>query len=276
MPIDVDRLMNVALELAGLEEIPGDSAMYRPGTGIQRILIGIDIRSAELQLAKNLGFDAAISHHPIGGDATLHFHEVLWRHVDQMMAAGVPEDVARGIMAPTVESRRVLNSMANYDHDVSVARLIDLPFLNIHTPLDEIGRMRMAEVADSMPEGATVGNLKTALRMHYGEFRNAKTEIEVLVGRAENELGRVVVSHAAGTNGGYAVAKAYFEHGIDTVVYIHCRPDDARRLRDEFGESKNLVVTGHIASDSLGINPYIDALREMDLEVTPISGIIPA
>jgi len=34
-------------------------------------------------------------------------------------------------------------------------------------------------------------------------------------------------------------------------------------------------VTGHIASDSIGINPYIDRLRQEGLEVTPISGIIP-
>ena len=185
-----------------------------------------------------------------------------------MKAAGVPEEAARAAIADTAEARRILDSMSNYDHDPSIARLLDMPYLNIHTPLDEIGRRRMADVANELSPDDTVGALAARLVETFGEFRSAATQIEVLVGKASHRLGRVVVSHAAGTNGGYAVAKAYFEHGVDTVVYIHCRPDEARRLEAEFGRTKSLVVTGHIASDSVGINPYLDRLRREGLDVT--------
>ena len=60
------------------------------------------------------------------------------------------------------------------------------------------------------------------------------------------------------------------------MIYIHCRPADAKKLIDEVGEAKNLIVTGHIASDSVGINPYVDRLRGEGLDVTTFSGIIPA
>jgi hypothetical protein len=186
----------------------------------------------------------------------------------------VPEGTARATIEPLVETRRVLNSMANYDHDLSIARLLDMPFLNIHTPLDEIGRSRMAAVVGGMEEDDTISDLRDRLKEAFGEFRRAETQVEVRAGRPGNRIGRAVVSHGAGTNGGYPVAKAYFDHGVDTLVYIHCRPDDARRVEAEYKGKKNLVVTGHIASDSIGINPYIDALRELGLDVTPISGII--
>ena len=273
--MNTQRLMEIALEMAGLDEIPGDSAIHHPGDGIERVMIGIDAKAPELLLAKRLGVDAVISHHPVGGSSTLRFHEVLWRHLGQMASAGVPLEVAEPIVAELAETHRINASMANVDHDRSVARLLELPYLNIHTPLDEIGRRRMAEVAEGLPTDASVEDFVAALRSTLVEFRAAPTDIEVRVGRAENPLGWVVISHGAGTNGGYPIAKAYFDHGIDTVVYIHCRPGDSDRLSKEIAPNKNLVVTGHIASDAVGIAPYVDRLRREGLDVIPFSGIPP-
>jgi putative NIF3 family GTP cyclohydrolase 1 type 2 len=273
--VNTDRLMEIALEMAGLDEIPGDSAVHHPGEKIRRLLVGIDLRAAELRMAKDFSYDAVLTHHPVGA-GVLGFHHVLYRHVDQMIAHGVPATVARAVIEETAEARRVLDSMQNYDHDPSIARWLGMPYLNVHTPLDEIGRRRMAEVVSSAGEGASTDELVERLYASFGEFRHAATRIEIAVGTGERPIGRAVVSHAAGTNGGYAVAKAYFEHGVDTVLYIHCRPDDARRLRSEFGSSKTLVVMGHIASDSIGINPYVDRLRDEGLDVTTLSGVLPA
>ena len=276
MTFTTDDLMRTALEMAGLDEIPGDSAIYHPGHGIRKVLFGIDIKSPELKLAADLGFDAAISHHPTGGWAQLRFHEVLHRHVGQMVLAGVPQDVASVIIEDLAETHRVTASMTNYDHEPSVARLLDMPYLNIHTPLDEIGRRRLQSAADELPADTSVSELITHLVNRFGEFAHADTEVELRVGQPGNPIGRVVMSHGAGTNGGYPVAKAYFDHGVDTVIYIHCRPADARHLREEYGREKNLIVTGHIVSDSIGINPYIAQLRGEGIDVTTISGIIPA
>ncbi len=274
--MNTNDIMQLALEMANLQAVPGDSAIYHPGKEIGRVLIGIDIDGPEVILAHNLGYDLAISHHPMGDEAVLDFHHVLERHVEQMVAAGVPERLAKNVISDTIRSRRILDSIRNYDRASSIARLLDMPYMNIHTPLDEIGRRRMSEAVSQLDKQDTVNDLIILFQDHFAEFRNAKTKIEVMVGRQENHLGRTVISHAAGTNGGYPVAKAYFDHGVDTVVYIHCRPDsDLKRLQREYqGTMKNLIVTGHIASDSLGINPFINRLEECGLEVTPISGII--
>lgn len=271
--MNTEQLMSIALEMADLDEVPGDSAVHQPGRDIHRLFVGIDLRAPELALAKSLGFDGVLTHHPVGV-ATIGFHRVLWRHVDQMVAAGVPEAVARSAVMETAEARRVLDSMSNYDHDPSIARLLGMPYLNIHTPLDEIGRRRMAEAAAELPCDARVEDLVAQFRRTFYEFRASETPIEVLVGNEGHRLGRIVVSHGVGTNGGYAVGKVYFEHRIDTLVYIHCRPENARRLENEFGESKSLVVTGHIASDSLGINPYVRRLRQEGLDVVTASGVL--
>ena len=276
MALSTQEILQIALDMAGFTEVPGDTAIYHPGEGLKRALVGIDLDVPELWIAKQLGFDVVISHHPKGGASTLNFPDVLNRHIEMMVAHGVPPDVAEEAMRDRIFDARCHAQIANYDHAPSFARLLDLPYMNVHLPLDEVGRKRMAQVVEALGPDARVQDLIDAFYEAFGEFRNADTRIDVRVGSPSNPLGKVVVAHACGTNGGYPVAKAYFEHGVDTVVYIHCAGPDSRRLKEEFeGRGKNLVVTGHIASDSLGINPFIAELEKRGLEVQRVSGVLP-
>jgi hypothetical protein len=107
------------------------------------------------------------------------------------------------------------------------------------------------------------------------EFAHSPHDILVRMGAPTAPLGKWVFVHGAGTNGGYPVASALFRSGLDTVVYIHVDPGHLKRLKDEFGKKgKNLVVTGHIASDSVGINVIIRRLRKEGLAVEPMGGVV--
>jgi hypothetical protein len=97
--------------------------------------------------------------------------------------------------------------------------------------------------------------------------------MQVALGAWDAPAGRVVVSHGAYTNGGYHVARAYLTHGVNTVCSIHFPLEDAQRLAAE-GVRGNILVMGHIAGDSVGINPYVARLRADGLEVTTFSGVI--
>ena len=139
---------------------------------------------------------------------------------------------------------------------------------------DEIGRRMMVETIDvhleSLDHPALVQDAIDALN-GMPEFADARTRIMVPVGAVDRPLGRIAVVHGAGTNGGYSVAKAYFDAGINTVLYIHVAPEDAQRLRAE--TAGNLIVSGHIASDMIGINPFVAKLEERDVEVIRMSGL---
>lgn len=266
-----DEIMQVALDLAGFARVPEDSAIYFPADGVQRALFGIDVGPAELLLAKQQGYDLAIAHHPVG--ATPEQWKLYLRHVEFMVAAGVPEDAALVAVADRIEGMKVRAQAANYDHVPSVARLLEMPFMNVHAPLDEIGRRRMRAAVDRAlaGTGATVGDVAASLAS-LPEFGRALTRVEVLVGDPESPARNVVVAHGALTNGGEAVARTCFEHGVDTVVYIHIDPADLVRLR-QIGRG-NLIVTGHIASDSLGFGPFLAALRDRGLQVDTFSGVV--
>lgn len=79
---------------------------------------------------------------------------------------------------------------------------------------------------------------------------------------------------AAGTNGGAAVYRPYYEHGIDTILAMNIDERDLMELEQLQRPRANLVITGHMASDSFGMNRVIDALKTKGLEVIAGSGVI--
>jgi len=266
--MNTTEIMNLSLKLSGLRQVPEDSAIYIQGNGIRKILFGIDAGVPELLLGKQQHYDAVIAHHPAGGSAIVNFHQVFRRHILQMVAAGVPKEEAEKAISKKLADLEVDAHARNYDHAVDAARLLNVPYMNIHTPLDEVGRRIMSkQISRRLRKNSTVRDVVSALN-ELPEFKNAATKVEIRVGKAESPAGKVVVSHGAGTNGGHDVARTYFKHGIGTVVYIHVGLGDLEKLRaDGHG---NLVVSGHIASDSVGINPFIQELRRQGLTVDTI------
>lgn len=270
--LNTQEIMNLSLKLAGLKEVPEDSAIYVSGDNIGKVLFGIDAGVPELLYAKQYGYDAVIAHHPQGGTAVINFHQVFKRHIQQMTEAGVPKEEAERAVKKKLEELETDSHTKNYSHAVDIAKLLNMPYMNIHTPLDEVGRKIMAKQINSRIEkDSTVGNVISALR-ELSEFKNAVTEIKIRLGKAENPAGKVVVSHGAGTNGGYEIARTYFKHGVGTVVYIHISVGNLEKLKAE--QRGNLIVTGHIASDSVGINPFIRELEKKGISVSKI-GIVP-
>lgn len=265
--MNTEEIMEIALNLSGQKEIPYDSEIYVHGENIKRVLFGIDISTSELILAQKMKCDCVIAHHPLGNNAVLNFYKVIDKHAEIMIKNGIPEEKAYKSIENLKQSLKIANHSRNYTHLPSIAEKMKMPLMNIHNPLDEIGRRIMQETVDkAKPE--RVKDVVDALYT-LPEFQRALTEIEIVIGDEEGDAKKTVIAHGAGTNGGYDIAKTYFEYGF-CVVYIHINMNDYLKLKKEKG---NLIVSGHIASDSVGINPFIKALEEEGIEVVRISGI---
>jgi putative NIF3 family GTP cyclohydrolase 1 type 2 len=264
--------MQTALDLVGFDAVPEDSRIYVPGEGIERVLFGLDIGVGELIMADEMGYDCVIAHHPVGMG---HWAwRVFERHVGLLVGAGVPQDAAREAVKPKMEALRVRGQANNYERVPMAARRLGMPFLNIHCPLDEKGRRVMQQTVDGVlarDATATLGDLVQTLA-GLPASRRAETDVLVHMGEPENRAGKTVVAHGALTNGGYHVARAYFEHGVDTVIYIHVSPEDLKRLGEH--DEGQLIVTGHVVGDAFGIEPMIQELRAQGVEVDVLSQIL--
>lgn len=273
--MDTDEIMRIALEQAGLAAPPADSKIHIPGSGIRRALFSIDLEVGEILMAKDAGFDAVVSHHPVGdGPSSVQFTEVIWRQVAQLEEAGVSQDVARAAVAERVATVHRRRHMMNHNRVLDSARLIGLPLMNVHLPPDIVSHRVVREHVDARTTPrSTVEELVGALRS-IPEMQSSPVIPEAWIGLPENPIGRTVVAMAGGTNGGYPVFRAYYEAGVRTILAMHIDESDFLRLRADAAPGWNFIVTGHMPSDSIGINRLIWGLEDRGLECVRTSGII--
>jgi len=262
MAIDTEKIMKVGLVLAGWKKIPADSAVHVKGRNISKVLIAIDVGTAELMLASHLGCDAVIAHHPIGV-AQVNFYKVFDRHVEFMVEHGVPKKTARQAVEKLKDRVATRNHADIYSDVVGAAKALGMPLVNVHQPCDEYMRQVILKAIRS---GKTeyVSDIVRSIGK-IPEFRHGATRVEVKLGSEKNRTGRWALVVAAGTNGGYQIAKAYMEHGVSTVIYLHIDYGELTKMREDRLEG-NLVVMGHLAGDSIGLNGLADRLEALGVE----------
>lgn len=92
--LDTNEILRIALDMVNWNSVPADTAVHVHGKNIKKVMLMIDVSTADLMLAKNLGCDAVITHHPIG-IAAINFYKVIDRHIDYMKENGISENTAR-------------------------------------------------------------------------------------------------------------------------------------------------------------------------------------
>ncbi|MFQ5941036.1 MAG: Nif3-like dinuclear metal center hexameric protein [Nitrososphaerales archaeon] len=264
--MNTEEIMELALRLADMKSIPADSAIHVSGKNVSKVLLCLDASPAELMLAKNLGCDAVIAHHPIG-KSSLNFHLVFDRHVDYMLEYGIPRQIAEEAVRKLKERVALRTHTTIYTHTVAAAEKLKISLVNIHLPCDELMRRTILSALEAN-RIQTVSDIKKVVEQ-IPEFRNSETEVQVPYGDPANEAGKFALVIAAGTNGGYPVAKAYFDHGISTVIYLHVNTEDLTRLKEDKVKG-NLVILGHLAGDSVGLNQLADALGKEGINVVKL------
>lgn len=273
----LQEMLEWSARLAGCEEVPADSQVYiEADRDVRRLLVGVDIGVSELLYAQHAGFDAVLAHHPVGDRAVADFARVVHRQFDQMTAEGVPAEAAEQAIAARLAGRHRAEHMSNVNRTVDTARLIGLPLANIHLAADIIGRQAVVDLLTARDRpGATVGDA-IGWFSEFPEMRAALHGPEAWIGTPGAALGRWTVAMAGGTNGGHPVFREYYRVGVATIFCMHIAEGDLVRLREEAPGHANLVVTGHMATDSIGLNRVIVGLEERGVTVTRTSGILAA
>ncbi len=272
--MNTKEILQAALDLAGISETPADSGVLVEGDSIKRLYMGVDVDTAELLLARQLGADAVLAHHPAGGSTRVDFHNVMESQIDHMVKAGVPINKAQKALKDKMGEVERRDHAGNYDRVVSAARLLRMPLVGIHRPADilseQLIQVHLEQKLGKNPK-ARLKHLLSALS-ELPEFQAAETKPAIRVGSEDDFTGKIWVAMAGGTNGGVKVIKAYFEAGIGTLVVMHMPEDVLKEVREQ--GIGNVVVAGHMASDSVGLNILAKAFAERGLEVIRGSGIV--
>ena len=270
--MNTQQMMDTALQLAGLDEMPADCEVTVPGENIRKVLMGIDMDTAELLLAKQLGYDCVVSHHP--RNTSLYTLDVMDRHIVNLEKLGIPINKSQKALAKTKESLGYNRHSSNSRRSESAAKLLGMPFVSLHSPADVITENTVQAFLDEKLKGNTRAKVSDVIAVleEIPEYKNSLRKPVARVGSLDSYAGKVYVQMAGLTNPGPAVTKLYFEAGVGTLVRMHMPEADAKELK-EHGVG-NVIVAGHMSSDSVGLNIIADKWREMGMEVDVISGIV--
>lgn len=247
-----------------------------PSTEVKGVLWGIDITTGEVLLADRLRekgkhIDAVIGHHP-RGYAHANFSDVVHVQEALMQREGVPVNIAEGIVFPRV--REVHNAIASDNHEqvVDAARLLGLPLMCVHQPTDILVQRFLENlIADKKPERVedVLKVLSSVPEMKQAIGRNNPPE--VWVGDRTRHTGKISVKMCGGTSYPKDVYEKLSQAGVGTVICMHVPESHIEEARKNH---VNIIISGHMASDSLGINLFADRVEENGVEITPCSGFI--
>lgn len=247
-----------------------------PEAEVKRMMVGVDIEVGEVLLADRLAekgqkVDLIMTHHP-EGKALARLHDVMHLQEDILARWGVPINVAEGIMASRIsEVKRGLMPL-NHNRAIDAAKILGMAMISAHTVADNQVTAYLQEMFDK-EEPQTLGDILKLLKdlPEYAEAVKHGAGPEITVGSKERRAGKVLVDMTGGTGGPDDAYAKLSQAGVGTVVSMHISEKNRKKAEKNH---VNVVIAGHIASDSLGMNLLLDDIEQTGVEIVPCSGII--
>jgi putative NIF3 family GTP cyclohydrolase 1 type 2 len=240
---------------------------------IKKVLVGIDIEPSEVIMAKEIGeVDLVIGHHPLGkGLARL--ADVMDLQCDVLNLYGVPINIAEGLMKERISEVSRGVGRLNNQRTVDAAKILKFNLINIHTPADNLAANFLKDLVESeKPE--RIDDLLNLLKEipEYKEAVKIGTGPKIFVGDPDRRCGKICLSEiTGGTEPTPKIYEKMAQAGIGTVVGMHMEEESKREAE---AANINVVIAGHMSSDSLGVNLFLDELEKRGIEIIPCSGLI--
>lgn len=244
---------------------------------INRIMAGIDIGTGELVLADRLSergekIDLVLSHHP-EGRALAGLADVMHIQIDLHEQAGVPVNVAESLLDKRISEVRRRFWPLNHFQAVDAAKLLNIPLMSMHTVTDNLVYSFLKKLIDGRnPE--TVGEVISILKEipEYKEAVGQGVGPVLFTGSEKRRAGKVApIAITGGTEGAKELYEKMSQAGVGTIVAMHASEEHRTEAEKHH---LNLVIAGHISSDSLGMNLLLDEVEKRDVSILPCSGLI--
>lgn len=248
-----------------------------PEAEVRGMLVGIDMEVGEVLLADHMRtagkpVDLVFSHHPEGaGYARLDL--VMGMQADLWHAQGVGLGTGDALIGPRAAEVRRKIMPANHYRAVHAAELLGLALMSCHTPADNnVNRFVQEFVDRERPD--TLDALVKALRTipEYADAARKGYGPHLISGCGSARPGKMVADMTGGTEGPADALDRLSHAGVDTLVGMHYSEEHKKRAEEL---KMNLVIAGHISSDTLGMNLVLDEIEKAgEIAVFCTSGMV--
>ena len=244
---------------------------------MKRIMVGIDVDAGELMVAKYLSdsgrpINLYISHHPTG-KALASLDEVMHLQAEVLESYGVPINIAESLLKMRISEVARGVAPINHNKAVMAAKNLGIALMCVHTPADNLVASYLKKIIEKeKPE--FVGDLVDVLKKipEYSLAQKEAAGVKIFSGVKENHCGKIALTEiTGGTEGSAKIYEKLANAGIGTVVGMHVSEEHKKEAE---ASHVNVVIAGHISSDSLGMNLFLDELEKKSIEIIPASGLI--
>ena len=188
-----------------------------------------------------------------------------------LAAMGVLPNIAESLMESRAKEVEVSVGVANYERVVDAARLLGNTMMCVHTPCDNLVTGFMTRLMEKEAPGGTLDDVCKLIRSvpEYAYSAKCGNPPNIVAGSPSRTAGKIFVDFTGGTGGPKEYVKALSDAGISTILCMHAR----KEVIDLAKETHiNVVIAGHMASDSVGLNLFLDRLEAAGVELLPCSG----
>ncbi len=160
----------------------------------------------------------------------------------------------------------------NHNRAVDAAKLLDMPIMCIHTPADNMVTAYLQKKFDEK-KPSTLDYVVKLLKEEpeYSEAVKYNAGPAIIIGNKKRRAGKVFVDMTGGTGGSERAYEKLAQAGVGTVVVMHI---GEKHRKEAEKHHINVIIAGHMASDSLGMNLILDKIEERGVEILPCSGLL--
>jgi len=243
---------------------------------VKKLIVGIDMEVGEIILTyllkhhQDKKIDLIVAHHP-EGYALAQLYDVMKLQADLLANYGINISVAEQLMEKRISEIERRLMPVNHNRSVDAAAALGIPMMNIHTPADNCVTNFLKKTFEK-EKPYRLKEILDILKKIPEYQKSAKLQVppKIINGSENNKCGKIFVDMTGGTSGSKDIFEKFANSDVSTLVGMHINEE---HLENAKKANLNVIIAGHISSDTLGMNLLFDEIeKEEKLEFIGISG----
>ena len=257
-----------------------DSTIYHgnPNIKVKKIIVWIDVEWPEILLVHEYNktakkpIDLIVWHHP--ESSALIGISKLQKDIAPFVWANtwVPLNLTEKIEAPRVWEVEQRFSPLNHHRAIPFAKMLDIPYMWFHTPADNCVHTYLEKLVEKNKKNLTYLEDIIEILLKEPEMKYSKklgSGPAIWNGDKKSRAGKIVVTGITWwTESSKDIYAEYAKAWVGTILEMHMSAD---HLAEAKKHHLNVIMTDHMASDSLGMNLILDEVEKLWVEILDFS-----
>ena len=239
-----------------------------PGNKVNDVYVAVDAGVPELLVANELKkqgkpIDGIIMHHPTGTGAYTMTGVVELQRYNWMRNGANPKRADK-IFKEMVRDEEIGLKAGNHLAVENAANFLGIPVMCIHTAIDNI----VQAFFETMILPGRFINVEEMLEdikaLPECSMASANGDGPYIIGESKARPGKIMVDMTGGMDPDPTIFPLLKKAGIKTLIAMHYSQENVKAITKN---KINAVITGHMASDSIGLNLFCDRLEAMGIGI---------